>query len=381
MSLINYREQATFENIKSRMLAEVDPKLDRREGSLIYNSIAATASELEQLYIALQGIIEELDPDTASMEGLKLLALPYGLYPKQATPAQVICRFGFKEGKEVDLSGYTFTAENELEYTVTTRRESGNYLATCEKNGETGNIYYSDLVPKRDVDGLESAQIEGIYELGEDDETESAFRQRLSNAMLVRPFAGNIDYYRQTLLAMNNIGAVQVYPVWDGPGTVCVVVVNNSYRPFDARDLMQIQALVDPTYGNSGSEYVTGTAIAPIDHKVMVSTPREVKLNISMTVKGDFLTDSVREAINEYIEEVKAEWGEPDDFGKYELTIYKQKLIAKVLNVQGVRDVTSYSVNDIDGNLVLCEEINPSEGKQPEIPAVQIINVIKFSEI
>ena len=41
----------TFENLMERMLERIDDKLDKREGSIIWDALAPAALELEALYI------------------------------------------------------------------------------------------------------------------------------------------------------------------------------------------------------------------------------------------------------------------------------------------------------------------------------------------
>ena len=83
-------EGITYELLLDRMLKkalETNGKLDTREGSLIWLGQAPAAVELQNLYIALDTILNETFADTASRDYLILRAAERGLSPQKATPA------------------------------------------------------------------------------------------------------------------------------------------------------------------------------------------------------------------------------------------------------------------------------------------------------
>ena len=49
----------TYEEILDRMLAHVDDKFDKREGSVIFDTHSPTALELQLLYVELNTILSE----------------------------------------------------------------------------------------------------------------------------------------------------------------------------------------------------------------------------------------------------------------------------------------------------------------------------------
>ena len=77
-------------NIMEEMLASVSDKLDKREGSIIYDAIAPIAMELAQTYIDMDMIVNEVYADTASYYYLIKRAAENGVYPKEETNA--VCK-------------------------------------------------------------------------------------------------------------------------------------------------------------------------------------------------------------------------------------------------------------------------------------------------
>ena len=63
-------EHQSFEVIVERMLERISNDVDKREGAIIYDTGAMTAKELQEMYIALDSIILETFPETASRPNL-----------------------------------------------------------------------------------------------------------------------------------------------------------------------------------------------------------------------------------------------------------------------------------------------------------------------
>ena len=81
--------------------------------------------------------------------------------------------------------------------------------------------------------------------------------------MDAQSFGGNVADYKERVNAMNGVGGVKVYPVWNGGGTVKLVIINSEFNVPSAELVGQVQTAVDPVQ-NSGR----GVGIAPIGHVV-----------------------------------------------------------------------------------------------------------------
>lgn len=85
-------EAQTYEAILSRMLQKalsINGNLDTREGSLVWCGDAPAAVELQNLYIALDTVLNETFADTATRPYLILRAAERGLKPQPASPGRV----------------------------------------------------------------------------------------------------------------------------------------------------------------------------------------------------------------------------------------------------------------------------------------------------
>ena len=71
MEIENLDEYFNYDTILQRMLDNVSSKVDKREGSIIYDAIAPCAAELAQMYITLKNNIDLVFLDTAPNEYLE----------------------------------------------------------------------------------------------------------------------------------------------------------------------------------------------------------------------------------------------------------------------------------------------------------------------
>ena len=154
------------------------------------------------------------------------------------------------------------------------------------------------------------------------------------------------------------IGGVQVYPTWDGGGTVKCSVVDADDMPFtDPAVLALIQAEIDPA-NNSGA----GIGMAPIGAEVTITTPTSQTINVSATVSHssgtiESITTAATEAINNYLAEVRSEWGiaEISDPSTYVSNVYIARVTAAILGVTGVTNVTTVKLNNAASDVSLTE--------------------------
>lgn len=140
-------------------------------------------------------------------------------------------------------------------------------------------------------------------------------------------------------------------PVWNGPGTVKVVVISSVFGTCSEYLIKQIQEAAVPAEGGSGYGF------APIDHAVTVESVEAVKVNVVTKISymsgynWNSIGAAVKKKIAEYLESIAAEWKNGDESTKS--TIYISKLQAAVLDVEGVVDISATTLNGSSANLVL----------------------------
>lgn len=359
--MFNFSDNNTFEDILKRMLDTIPDTLDKRQGSIIYDALAPAAAELAQCYIALDVYADQTYLLTTAGENLDNKAYDYGITRKSATYAKKICTFIDTEGNPMEIAiGSRWSvpvAYGGQIYSVTEQQEVGTYILTCETSGTTGNEYFGTLLPLESINNLGEATLTEIYIAGEDAEDDESLRQRVIEKLNTSAFGGNIADYKQYVKSIDGIGDCLVIPVWNGGGTVKLLIVTSDYElPTEAK-LNEIQELIDPIQ-NSGEGY----GIAPIGHSVTVTAPTELGLSIEFNVTLDTgytisgVQENVETAIKDYVKTAQRDW-----FTESNITIYISRLTVAILSVEGILNTSSVTINGSTEDLI----INPLDTDNP----------------
>ena len=176
----------------------------------------------------------------------------------------------------------------------------------------------------------EAATVGGI-----DDETDEALRERLLIRIQTPATSGNAYHYRMWALESPGVGAAKVYPLWNGNGTVKVMVVGDDMQP------------VDDTIVTACAEYIE--SVRPIGATVTVvsavakeiSAEAEVVIDPSTTVAE--VQEAFYKALEEYIHEIA--------FEVYTLSYNKVGYL--LMSIPGVVDYTALTVNGGTENVVI----------------------------
>jgi uncharacterized phage protein gp47/JayE len=337
-------ENKTFESILQNMLSRVDNSIDKREGSPIYLALAPVAVELQQIFIDLDSWLAETFADTASRQYLIKRAAERGLVPKPAT--KTISRAIFNMDVPI---GSRFSLDN-LAFIVTEKIDNYNYKLQCETIGSQGNIL-GILLPIDYVAGLAVSELVEVLIPGEDEEETEVFRQRYINDLVAQAYGGNQADYKQKTKELAGVGGVKVYPVWNGGGTVKLVILDSTYSKPSSELVNTVQTAIDPVT-NSGE----GLGIAPIGHTVTIEAVSELIVNVSFTlayVSGYVWADVesyVQEAINNYFLELKRTWEDESS-----LVVRIAQIESAILKVTGVLDITGTTINAGVTNLILTD--------------------------
>lgn len=348
-------EHFTFNIILDRMMERVPNDIDKREGSIIYDALAPAAAELAQMYIELDVILNETFADTAGREYLIRRASERGLTPYPAN-------YAFLRGVfNMDVPIGTRFSLEDLNYIVAKKIEGETqyeYMLQCETVGVIGNKYFGRITPIEYVAGLTSAELTELLIPGEDEEDTEHFRQRYFDSLNAKAYGGNIADYKEKVDAIQGVGGVKVYPVWNGGGTVKLVIINSDYRTPTQELADFVQTTIDPIT-NSGE----GVGVAPIGHTVTVVSVQEEVINVELIIDYDVGYDfdtlklAIEEVLENYLQELREDWA-----NKTQTIIRVVQIEARLLELNGIIDVHDTKLNGGSGNLILESEVIPIFG-------------------
>ena len=377
--------QYTKANIEASMLNQVDDDLDKREGSLIQTAIGPAAWWLEGMYLTLNQIQQNASPFYAVGDALDDIVALRGITRKSATPA---IRQGVFDA-EIP-TGSQFKTINGADSVIFVSGDLINqsegvytYQMTCAVDGTIGNNYSGALIPITAIAGLSSAVLGEIITEGTEEETDTSLRARFFNAFGSQPYGGNIAEYRKAILEVPGVGAVQVYPAWQGGGTVLCSILNDNFEPASSALINTVQNAICPIPEGDSSPSPNGYGVAPIGAAVTITTGTELTVNITATIQFrddivnglELYDDDIKAQIEAYFTSVRESWGNALTAHtiSYPVVIYIARIIYAILNVPEVVNVTNLTINGSTTDLTLTET--------SALQQVSVVGTITLNEV
>lgn len=397
-------ENNNFETIMERMLEKVDDSLDKREGSVVWDSLAPAALELANAYVCMDMVIDEVFGDTASYYYLIKRAAERGLYPSEATKA--ICKMSVTPVETVINNGDRFAIDS-LIFSVVgpVTGEVGYYNVECETTGTDGNVSSGNLIPIEHIEGLETASLTELLIPGEEEEDVETFRARYYSSFNSKSYGGNREDYITKVNEINGVGGCKVKRAWKNGyrqtdmipssavaswfnqqsgatlgsevyewiskvysaatynllttgGTVELTIIDSQFNVPSSTLIQSVQEEIDPLE-NAGEGYGT----APIGHVVKVQGVNEVTVNFEFTItyeSGVTFTDIqtlIESAVDGKIAELRQSWSISDN-----IIVRVSAFESLLLNIKGIVDVTSTKINGVAGNFTLDANSIPVRG-------------------
>lgn len=372
----------TREEIQKEMLKQVPSRIDTREGSVIQTAIGPAAWYLEGLYMVLDQIQQNAYARTAVGQFLEYIAEERGIHRKKATSA---VRKGTFDTEVPEGSSFkTVNGANSVIFISgeMLSKTDGSYVykMTCTTPGTAGNAYVGRMLPITAVSGLTSAEIGEIMLSGSEEEDDESLRNRYFATFEVAAFGGNLTSYRNTILAMEGVGAVQVYPAWKGGGTVLCSILNSQLKPADSGLIERVQNIICPAENEGDEPSPNGFGMAPIGASVTIATAKILILNISckiQVVEGAAATteiyqEQIEQKIRGYVDSVCSTWGNPIKGQKieYAVAVYISRIAVAILSIEEIVNVTDIQINGFGDDLILTET-----AQLQQIPELGVVTI------
>ena len=368
---MSYSDDNTFEKILNRCLANdrlVD--VDKRVGSIIYDALAPVCLELAEAYVKMDILEEQTYLMTATGNNLDKRVYDYGISRRKATRALRIAEF--KQYK-VDSQGNYVLDENNQRILIDMEIETGIRFAIpenaeityeyigktdgykileCEQTGTQGNEHLGTILPLIPITNLAQANIISTYKPAEDDETDTELRARAVASLNYGAFGGNIQDYIERVNAIDGVGQTKVFPAWQYNGSVLLSVVDPLYNPITDEFARNLKEQIDPE-DSTGQ----GIGIAPIGHYVTITTPTRQDVDVALTIEFlktetiETIQEEVERKIKEYFLSIRQSYGQDVN-----LTIYRARIIEKVLELEFVLNVTDVKLNGEMNDIVYVDE-------------------------
>lgn len=333
------------DSLLEEMLDSIDDDVDKREGSIVYNALAPAAGKLFELYTSLGQVLTLAFPQTSEAEYLEYITMSEGVERILATPST---RHFQAEGESGQVSeGDRFFVDNIYFVAQETISIPGVFRAISEETGSNTAVYDPDtILPVEDIDGLESVAIIPDHENdsdGIDDESDSALLQRYWEKVENSPGPGNISDYIRWAKEIAGVGNVLPEPLWNGDGTVRIVILTPDGKQASQSLINEVQELIDP--GSKG----IGEGRAPVGAKVTVATAEVTYISATipdLVIEQGYSLEQVKsnieEALGDYLSKIN-----PGG------VVRVREAVSVVINANGVLDTGDLLLDGSRDNITL----------------------------
>lgn len=335
----------TFETILQRMFDNMDSGLDTSEGSLAWNLLAPLAIELAQVHAAMDQAVEFGFLQEAYGKFLDARAQEHGVTRKAAVKATGQVTFSGVNGTVIP-AGRTVTTtvaagSEQSAVSFQTTAQATITAGTADVAIEAVNAGLDGNVPAGSItrivgliSGVSSVTNAAATTGGADIESDEALRDRTLEAVAANDGAGTPDDYNRWALEVSGVGAASTTPIWNGAGTVRVMILDTNLDPAGAPLISDV------------ADYIE--TLRPIGATVTVDTPTAVAVPISVTLSMEpgytvvGQTTAVEAALQTYFDTL----GPGDD-------VILTEVGAAIVTSQGVADYSSLLLDGVAANKVI----------------------------
>lgn len=342
-----------FSDALERLKGYLVYPLSKIEGTFSMFNLRSVAQESALLSNNMEILEDNWSLDTASGEYLDKKVLDYGIYRRTASFSLGTVTFSGTDGVTIPVGTIVVATDYGVQFEtrddVTIDQGTATVNAQCISTGVIGNV------PAGAINRL-AEQIQGVSGVtNSDDFTGGAEREDDENLRMRTYFkirypatSGNVYHYQNWATSVSGVGAVKVFPLWNGPGTVKVSILDANGDPATEELIKEVQDYIDPDPQQHGGGQ------APVGALVTVSTatPKVINVSASVEVSVSSSIETIKEeftkALKDYFKEVA--YDEKTD----SLSVARVGLI--LFQVQGVVDYTNLTINGGTSSVLVGEE-------------------------
>lgn len=331
-------ENQTPEVIRDRILSNMGTGLQTREGSYTYDLASPISFEIWRALMTLDELVNAFYVTEDSGPWLDKHADLLALARREGTRAAAVIQFKGKNGVTVPAGTQFYTAaglEFQLAYDVPLADGTGTGYLQAAEVGDEYNVDAGEITQiMRNITGLESWANEGAVG-GTDPESDASLFERIDFRRKRPATSGNENHYIEWARACDGVGAVKVQRLWDGPGTVRVIIAGDDGRPVDEAVVAACAEYIETQRPVGAEVTVVSAAGLPIDVSAAVildgtATPETVRTQFVSRLDAYLLS-----------------------LGFEETVVYYTRIGALLSSVDGVADYEDLLVNGSTDNVAV----------------------------
>ncbi|WP_068784770.1 baseplate J/gp47 family protein [Paenibacillus phocaensis] len=355
-----YLQDQTEARIMQRMLERVPSDIDKSEGSFIWDAEAPAAFMLSEAAAWAQQLLARGFASTTYGEYLDLRAAEHGVTRRSAVAATGVVRFTGEPARTVPAGTVVatpadeYSAEASMEYETTaavTLDERGEGTAPIRAlvQGRAGVVPAGVIqVMATPVGGVTAVTNPEATRGGADIESDELLLERFFSQVRNQGTSGNKAQYLKWAGEVPGVGGAQVEPLWQGPGTVGIYLLDADKRAASEEIVAAAQAYIDPTRDGQGE----GAAPAGPIVTVMAAEEVPIDLRVKLTLASGVTMAEVKKKIEEGVRAYLKQLAFADPLVRF------TRIAAILLDIPPIIDYAELTVN---GNADTNLEIYPGQ--------------------
>lgn len=344
--------QETYEAIRKRILDNMTNDIDKREGSFVSNMISPVGVEFAKYYIELDNILSIMFLEDATNEYLDKKVYDFGIERKMGTVARGVIKITGENGVHIPQNSEVISQSGLSFFTVEdVWINEGEAIVEVEASdvGTEYNIIQNSIDKfVININGVKSVTNEKEFKEGTNVETDEELRERFFEVIRRPATSGNIYHYEQWAKEIDGINQARVKPLWNGNGTVKVIVSNDN-------------SVVDEEIVSKCQEYIN--TVKPIGADVTVITPTSLDINVTANIYIENGYDATKAKLD-FEENLKKYLSSCND------TVVYTRVASCLGSVEGVKDYSELKLNGGISNISFDDE------KLPKIKSIELSEVV-----
>lgn len=359
----NIPDEQIYDLVLTDAISRVPEKYSTSQDSPVFNGVAPACYEVADTLKIMRKNLKQSFGVTATGIYLDNLAKEIGLDRFKATYSLKKAEFKNSDEVNIDVPIGSRFAKDEYTFTVTKKLETGIYEILSEQAGSVTNSIVGDItaIDNLPVD-IASAKILSTVQQAVDDETDEQLRSRYLQKVREPATSGNIYHYKRWALEVEGVGNSKIFPLYNGNGTVKVMIVTTDFAPADEGLIKKVAAHIQ--------------TLRPIGATVTVTTAKLKDISITAQIvttpnaNFELITQEFKEKLKQYFKEaIQLNF---IDTKTLNYVISLAQIGRVLLETTNILDYMSLKLNDSTNNIVFQAE---------EIPNILSVNFTKYQGV
>lgn len=260
----------------------------KMEGTFENDVLATNSIEFSKIEVEIAKAYEEAYADTSHGRYLTMRAKEFGVDRKEAQKAKgevTVIGTG-----EVLIGSYFQTPKGIIfRATKTVQvKNKGQIPIEAEEIGKKGNVKKGEIkeIPIN-IPGITSVTNEQPTHDGYDEESDEDLRKRYYQVVRTPATSGNVYHYYNWAMSVKGVGDCRVLPLWNGNGTVKVVIIDSNRKTASEGLKEKVRAYIEK--------------VRPIGATVTIDSPEPFPIIITGKIKGVLDKENFIKRMNTYL--------------------------------------------------------------------------------